>query len=85
MWFGVQFRAQVPAGATQTWFTHSWPADWRVIWQVIPTWPLADGPAQLEWKIQTDRQATGLIKYFIQVRNLTGGPVDFESRFAVLN
>jgi len=85
MWFGVQFRSQVAGSATQTWFTHSWPEAWRVIWQVIPTWPMVDGPAQLEWKIKTDRQAAGLIKYFIEVRNLTAGPVDFEARFAVLN
>ena len=51
----------------------------------MPTWPMLDGPAQLEWKIKTDRQAAGLIKYFIEVRNLTAGPVDFEARFAVLN
>ena len=85
MWFGVQFRGQVPGGATRTWFTHSWPESWRVVWQPIPTWPTVDGPAQLEWKVKVDRQAAGLVKYFIEVRNLTNGPIDFEARYAVLN
>ena len=85
MWLGVQFRGSVPAGATQRWFTHSWPEAWRVLWMVIPTWPMVDGDAQVEWKVQVDRQAAGLLKYFIEVRNLTNASVDIEARFAVLN
>ena len=85
MRLGVQFRGQVPGGTSRRWFTHSWPEAWRVVWMVVPTWPVVDGAAQLEWKVQVDRQAAGLIKYFIEIRNLTGGPVDFEARFAVLN
>ncbi|MFD4635780.1 hypothetical protein ACFWN2_00625 [Lentzea sp. NPDC058436] len=85
MRLGVQFRGQVPGGTSRRWFTHSWPESWRVVWMVVPTWPMVDGDAQVEWKVQVDRQAAGLIKYFIEVRNLTGGPVDFEARFAVLN
>jgi len=82
---GVQFRGQVPANTSGRWFTHSWPEAWRVDWTVVPTWPMVDGNAQVEWKVQVDRQATNLIKYFIEVRNLTGGPVDIEARYAVLN
>ena len=85
MWLGVQFRGQVPGGTSRRWFTHSWQESWRVVWMVVPTWPMVDGDAQLEWKVQVDRQAAGLVKYFIEIRNLTGGPVDFEARFAVLN
>lgn len=85
MRLGVQFRGQVPGGASRRWFTHSWPEAWRVVWMVVPTWPMVDGAQQIEWKVQVDRQAAGLIKYFIEIRNLTGGPVDVEARFAVLN
>ncbi|MDX3659971.1 hypothetical protein PV646_21945 [Streptomyces sp. ID05-26A] len=85
MRLGVQFRGQVPGGTSRRWFTHSWPEGWRVVWMVVPTWPMVDGGAQIEWKVQVDRQAAGLIKYFIEIRNLTGGPVDIEARFAVLN
>lgn len=81
---GVQFRATVPAGFARTWFTPSWPAQWWVEWTVVPTAPAVDGPAQAEWAVQVDRQSGGLLKYFIVVRNLTGGPVDVEARFDVL-
>jgi hypothetical protein len=82
---GVQFSATVGAGATASWFTHSWPAAWHVIWYCVPTSPIVDGPAQIEWKVKVDRQAANLIKYFIEVKNLTGGPVNFEARYAILN
>jgi hypothetical protein len=83
-WCGVQFTGQVAAGATQTWFTHSWPDMWQVVWTVIPTSPVVDGPAQIEFKVQVDRQAFGLLKYFIQITNLIGQPVTVEARFCVL-
>ncbi|WP_413756752.1 hypothetical protein [Streptomyces sp. MMBL 11-3] len=75
----------MPANTSRRWFTHSWPEAWRVDWTVVPTWPLVDGNAQVEWKVQVDRQASSLVKYFIEIRNLTGGPVDIEARYAVLN
>jgi hypothetical protein len=83
-WCGVQFNATLPAGATQTWFTHSWPQEWQVVWSVVPTAPIIDGNAQLEFKVQVDRQATGLLKYFIQITNLLAQPVTAEARFCVL-
>lgn len=85
MTLGVQFRGSVPGGSTRRWFTHSWPEAWRVVWMVVPTWPMVDGGAQVEWKVQVDRQAAGLVKYFIEVHNLTPGNVEFEARYAVLN
>lgn len=85
MVLGVQFRGSVPGNQTRRWFTHSWNEAWRVVWLPVPTWPLNDGPAQLEWKIQVTRQAAGLVKYFIEVRNLTGGDIEFEARYAILN
>jgi hypothetical protein len=83
-WCGVQFTGQVPAGQTSTWFTHSWPDVWQVLWTVVPTAPIQDGNAQIEFKIQADRQAFGLLKYFIQVKNLIAQPVTVEARFCVL-
>ena len=81
---GVQFTGTVAAGATQTWFTHSWPAQWWVEWTVVPTAPVVDGPAQIESSVQIDRQSGGLLKYFITIRNLTGGAVNVEARYDVL-
>ena len=83
-WCGVQFTGQVAAGQTQTWFTHSWPDIWQVVWTVVPTSPIQDGNAQIEFKVQVDRQAFGLLKYFIQIKNLINQTVTVEARFCVL-
>ena len=85
MIFGTQFTGTVSAGQTRTWFTHSWNANHNVAWAVIPTSPAVDGPAQLEWKVKATRQATDLIKWFIEVKNVTNVPVTFQARYAILN
>jgi hypothetical protein len=87
-WRGVQFSGVVPANGTGNWFTHSWPSHWFVVWTVVPTAPVVDGPAQLELTVRTTRQAdranARLVKYHLSVRNLTGGSVNFEARYEVL-
>ncbi|MEU3642279.1 M12 family metallopeptidase [Lentzea sp. NPDC034063] len=81
---GVQFTGSVAANSTRTWFTHSWPAHWYVLWTVVPTAPAVDGPAQIEWTTQVTRQSGGLLKYFLAIRNLTAGQVEIEARYDVL-
>lgn len=83
-WAGVQFTGVLAPNQTQSWFTHSWPDNWQVLWTVVPTAPIIDGNAQIEFTVQVDRQAFGLLKYFIKVTNLTGGPVTIEARFCVI-
>jgi hypothetical protein len=83
-WCGVQFNGSIAPNATGRWFTHSWPDHWHVVWTVIPTGPAIDGPEQIEFKVQTTRQAFGLVKYFIEVKNLRNYPVTIEARFCVL-
>jgi hypothetical protein len=83
-WSGTQFTATVSANSTQSWFTHSWPAYWFVIWQIVPTAPIFDGDAQVKWSVQITRQSDTLLKYFLNVSNLTPGDVTFEARFEVL-
>jgi hypothetical protein len=83
-WTGAQFQATLPAGETKSWFTHSWPAHWYVVWTVVPIAPVRDQAAQLSWNIQVERQADNLLKYFIVVTNLTGGDLTFEARYEVL-
>lgn len=85
MQFGVQFTGSVPAGQTRSWFTHSWNAAHNVVWMVVPTAPSVDGPAQLEWKVRNTRQAATLVKWFIEVKNVTNVPVTFQARYAILN
>ena len=82
-WNGVQFSNSVPANATRSWFTHSWPAHWHAVWTVVPRSPLAQ-QAQISWKVQVQRQTDALLTYHIHVTNLTDQAVEFEARFAVL-
>lgn len=82
---GTQFTGNLAAGQTQTWFTHSWNANWNVVWMCTPTAPVVDGNAQIEWTIRNTRQAANLVKWFITAKNLTGGPVSFQARYAILN
>lgn len=85
MQFGVQFNGTVAPGQTRRWFTHSWNAAHNVVWVMVPTAPVVDGAAQLEWKVQTTRQAANLVKWFIEVRNVTNATVSFQARYAILN
>jgi len=85
MRFGTQFTGSVTAGQTRRWFTHSWNAAQDVVWTVMPTSPPVDGNAQLEWKVQVTRQTPTLVKWFIEVKNVTNVTVNFEARYAVLN
>jgi len=83
-WCGTQFTGQLATNETKTWFTHSWPDHWQVVWTVIPTAPVQDGGAQIEFSVKVDRQAFGLLKYFIEIKNLINQTVTVEARFCVL-
>ena len=83
-WRGTQFSGTVPGASTRTWFTHSWPSHWFVVWTVVPTSPVVDGPAQLEFVVRTTRQAERLIKYHLAVQNLGSASVSFDARYEVL-
>lgn len=83
-WSGVQFTATIPANSTRSWFTHSWPFHWFVVWIAVPTSPAVDGPEQIEWKVQITRQTETLLKYFIEIRNMRNYPVTVQARYQVL-
>jgi len=83
-WRGTQFSGTVAGGSTGTWFTHSWPSHWFVVWTIVPTSPVVDGPAQLQWAVRTTRQAERLIKYHVSVQNLGAAAVSFDARYEVL-
>lgn len=82
---GTQFTGTLGPGQSNTWFTHSWNANWNVVWTCVPTSPVVDGAAQIEWTIRNTRQADNLVKWFITARNLTGGNLTFQARYAILN
>lgn len=87
-WRGTQFNGTLAANQTATWFTHSWPSHWFVVWNAVPTSPVIDGPAQLELTVRLSRQAdranARLVKYHLSVRNLTVNSVSFQARYEVL-
>ncbi|MFB9967935.1 M12 family metallopeptidase [Sinosporangium siamense] len=83
-WRGTQFVGTVPAGATWTWFTHSWPSHWFVQWVTVPTSPVVDGDRQIELTVRTTRQAERLVKYFLSIQNHGPSSVTFEARYEVL-
>jgi hypothetical protein len=82
-WAGVQFRGQIPARATQRWFTFRWPAHWHVLWTVMPTSPRPGAP-QLRYRTRVERATDYYATYWIEIVNLVDTPVDFEGRFTVL-
>ncbi len=84
MRLGVQFTGEVPANSTKRWFTFRWPQEWRVIWMVVPTGPVQDSAPQIHWTVNVERQTAEFLKYWIEITNTTGDPVQIEARYAVL-
>lgn len=83
MWTGTQFTGTLSAGASARWFTYGWPANWNVVWYMMPTTPNAGNP-ELEWSVAVERADPSNATYWITVTNLSGAQIDFEGRFAVL-
>jgi hypothetical protein len=81
---GVQFTDTIAAGATHSWFTWGWPAEWHVVWYLMATSPQSGAP-QLDWDIATERADATQCTYWLTVRNLTSSPVTFEARYAVMS
>jgi hypothetical protein len=84
MWTGVQWTGTLGPGASQRWFTHSWPASRHVYWYMMPTSPQSGAP-QLEWNVAVERANATQCTYWITVKNLTSATVTFEARYAVLS
>ena len=82
-WIGVQFTGDVPANSTRRWFTHSWPAHWHVVWNVVPMSPKPGAP-QLDFNVLVERASDAYITYWIDVTNLTSSPINIEARYAIL-
>lgn len=80
----VQFNGNLPPNGAGKWFTFNWPAAWHVIWYMQPTSPQPGAP-QLEWDVEVERASADHVTYWITVKNLTGAPMSFEGRYAVLN
>lgn len=81
---GVQFTGTLAPNQTHQWFSHSWPADWHVVWHMMPTAPQTGG-SQIEWDVAVERTAPDKCTYWITVKNLTANTVSFEGRYVVFN
>lgn len=81
---GVQFTGSVPANSTKRWFTHSWPAELYVGWNVVPTTP-QPGQPQLEWTVDVERATSENVTYWISVRNLGSQAINVEARYVLYN
>jgi kumamolisin len=80
---GVQFTGTVAAGSTARWYTYDWPANWYVVWTVVPT-TFSQSAAQIGWTVQVQRVSATSITYWIIITNSTNVPVEIEARYAVV-
>lgn len=72
-------------GETTIPYSRRWPADWKVVWTVLPTTPSLGAGPQLEWNVRTEETSQTEVTYHIAIRNLTQSKLEFELRYAVLN
>jgi len=80
---GVQFTGSLTANQTQRWFTFNWPATWHVIWYMVPT--STQTVPEVSWSVSVQRANATNCTYWITVTNMTGTPVTFEGRYAILS
>ena len=82
MTFGTQFTGTLAPNQSANYYTFGWGAASDVAWTMIPT--TAGTGAQLQWTVSTQLSGTA-ITYWIMVKNLTAGTVNFQGRYAILN
>jgi hypothetical protein len=81
---GVQFYGTIAAGATHSWFTFGWPANWHVLWTVTPM-TTCPGAPQLKWRTRVERANANQATYWIVVTNTSNAIVRFEGRYDILS
>ena len=81
---GTQFSGTIPASGSKTWFTHSWPPAWHVVWTVVPTTQGTENAKQLEWDVAVQRASPTALTYWLTVRNLTAAELGIEARYEVV-
>jgi len=84
MYTGVQFIGSLNPNQTQRWVTFNWSPNQHIVWTMMPNSP-APGAAELNWSVAAQRADAGHVTYWITVINMTGSPITFEGRYAVLN
>ena len=49
------------------------------------TCPAAIGAPEVEWEVEVERADPTRVTYWLTVHNLSGVPINFDGRYAVLN
>jgi hypothetical protein len=81
---GVQWTETIGPKQTRRWVTDNWPAEWHVVWTVMPVTP-RPGSEELDWGVAVERADADHVTYWITVHNLTNQSVTFEGRYAIMN
>ena len=81
---GTQFTGTLAAGASKTWFTHSWPTAWHVVWTVVPTTVGAGTTPQISWDVAVQRASATGLTYWLTVKNASTAEVGIEARYEVI-
>ncbi|NTU86273.1 MAG: hypothetical protein HGA45_44255 [Chloroflexales bacterium] len=84
MQVGTHFTGTVAANVTRRWFAPQWPQAWHVIWYAVPLTTTGAGAPQIELKVQVERTSADHLTYWLDVRNLSSGEVNFEMRYAIM-
>jgi len=81
---GTQWFGLIEGNQTQLWYTWGWPANWHIVWNVMPLTPCPGG-SQLTWDVAVERASTPYATYWITVRNLSADRVRFAGRYNILS
>jgi hypothetical protein len=76
---GVQRVGTVPALDSRRFLTQDWPAEWSILWSVVPS----PASARVEWNLVTERQSEKLLKYYVEVRNLSQIEATIDIRYTI--
>ena len=82
MTFGTQFNGTLGPNQSINYYTFNWPASWDVAWMMVPT--TGGAGEQIQWTVSTQLSGS-TITYWLLVKNLTSGTVNFQGRYAILN
>lgn len=82
---GAWFSGQLGVGEQERWINRGWQAHLHIIWTVIPTSASLVEEPQINWSVEIERTADGLVTYWITVINVSRAPVLYEGRYAILN
>ncbi len=76
---GSQLLGTIGPFEWRRWITDDWPAEAVVVWSILPS----PASTQVEWNVVTERQSDTLLRYYLQVRNLSDQQTTVEARYLI--